>query len=155
MGPLVSAEQLDRVTRYVQSGLAEGARVVCGGKRRGDRGYFFEPTIITDVRADMTCQREEIFGPVLTVTPFDTLEEVVAAANNTRYGLAAAVWTHNFGRAHMVAAALNAGTVWINGYGPDDAAIPRGGYQESGWGREMGREGIVDYLQTKAVIAQV
>ena len=155
MGPLISREQMDRVLGYVASGRADGARVVVGGRRVGTVGYFVEPTVLVDVREDMACQREEIFGPVLTIVPFDDAEEAIAAANDTRYGLAAAVWTKDIGKAHKTAAALQAGTVWINAYHTDDASIPRGGYKESGWGRELGLEGISDYLQTKAIIAQL
>jgi len=155
MGPMISQEQMDRILGFISSGISEGANIAVGGKRFGDRGYFVEPTVITDVREEMTCQREEIFGPVLTVVPFDTAEEAIAAANGSRYGLAAAVWTRDISKAHKTARALRAGTVWINSYHADDASIPRGGYKESGWGRELGLEGIVDYLQTKAVIAQL
>lgn len=153
MGPLISQEQMDRVLGYIESGLSEGASVVVGGRRVGTVGFFVEPTLITDVRPEMVCQREEIFGPVLTVVPFDSAEEVIAAANDSPYGLAAAVWTKDISKAHKTAAALVAGTVWINAYHADDASIPRGGYKQSGWGRELGMEGINDYLLTKAVIA--
>jgi phenylacetaldehyde dehydrogenase len=155
MGPMITQEQMDRVLGAVGSALSEGATIAVGGRRHGDCGYFVEPTVITGVREEMTCQREEIFGPVVTVVPFDTAEEAIAAANGSRYGLAAAVWSRDISKAHRTAAALRAGTVWINSYHADDASIPRGGYKESGWGRELGVEGIADYLLTKAVIVQL
>jgi phenylacetaldehyde dehydrogenase len=156
MGPLISDEQFAKVLGYVEAGQSSGASVRTGGGRVGERGFFVAPTVFTDTRADMSIVREEIFGPVVVAIPFDSEDEVVASANDTRYGLAAAVWSRDIGRAHRTAAALEAGMVFLNCYHADgDGALPRGGYKESGWGRELGVQGLDDYLQTKAVIAQL
>ncbi len=155
MGPLVSQEQLDRVCGYLDAGVKEGAKAVVGGRKRGGPGYFVEPTVLVDVKAEMKVVREEIFGPVVTAIPFSELEEVVGFANSTDYGLAAAVWTRDISKAHQVAARLRAGTVWINCYNVFDPALPFGGYKQSGWGREMGHEALELYTETKSVCAQL
>jgi phenylacetaldehyde dehydrogenase len=155
MGPLVSQEQLNRVCGYLEAGLAEGAKAIIGGRKAGDRGYFVEPTVLVDTKEDMKVVREEIFGPVVTAMPFSDPEEIIPRANNSEYGLAAAVWTHDIGKAHRIAAELRAGTVWINCYNVFDAAMPFGGYKQSGWGREMGHEVLNLYTQTKAVCANI
>ena len=152
MGPLVSEEQLSRVTNYMHQGKQEGACYVTGGTRAGDRGYFVQPTVIKNVKPDMSIVREEIFGPVVVAEPFTKIEELIPRANETPYGLAAGVWTRDISKAHRVAAALKAGTVWINCYNVFDAALPFGGYKQSGWGREMGHEVLEHYTQTKAVV---
>jgi phenylacetaldehyde dehydrogenase len=151
MGPLVSSEQLDRVTGYIQNGLQCGARAVTGGKKREGDGYFVDPTVFVDTRPDMKMVREEIFGPVVTASPFKDPEELVSEANNTPYGLAGAIWTKDISKAHRLAKKLRAGTVWVNCYNVFDAALPFGGYKQSGWGREMGHEVLEHYTECKAV----
>jgi phenylacetaldehyde dehydrogenase len=155
MGPLVSDEQLARVTGYLQSGLQEGAKAVVGGKRHGDQGYFVEPTVLVNTNENMKCVKEEIFGPVVAAIPFEQTDDVVERANNNPYGLAAAVWTKDISKAHKMAADMRAGTVWINCYNVFDAAMPFGGYKESGWGREMGHDVLELYTETKAVCAKL
>jgi len=155
MGPLVSQEQLDRVCGYLDSGISEGAKAVVGGKKKSGAGYFVEPTVLVDTKPDMKVIKEEIFGPVVAAIPFSDPEEVLPTANNSIYGLAAAVWTRDIGKAHRTAAKLRAGTVWINCYNVFDAALPFGGYKQSGWGREMGHDALELYTETKAVCAQL
>ncbi len=153
MGPVVSQEQFDRVTGYIASGRAEGARVATGGERHGNVGFFVEPTVLADTTADMKVVREEIFGPVLCAERFtdNDLERVAAIANNTDFGLAASVWTRNVSLAHKMASRIKAGTIWVNCHNVFDAALPFGGYRQSGWGREMGEFVFANYLETKAV----
>jgi phenylacetaldehyde dehydrogenase len=155
MGPLVSAEQLDRVLGYVNSGLEDGATVITGGHRIGNEGFFMAPTIFTGTTPQMRVEVEEIFGPVLVAIPFDSMEDVVPKANDTPYGLAAGVFTRDVSKAFQTANALRAGTVWINTWNVLDAALPFGGYKQSGWGREMGHEVLRNYLETKTVIAEL
>lgn len=154
MGPLISQEQLNRVTGYIETGKNEGAKVVTGGERPGGdiaQGYFMRPTIFDGVQDDMTIAREEIFGPVVVALPFEDVEEVATRANKSIYGLAAGVWTSDVKKAHKVAAALKAGVVWVNTYNQFDAAAPFGGYKQSGYGREMGHAVLDAYTQTKTV----
>src|SRR5215831_4532460 len=155
MGPLVSEEQLNRVCGYLEAGFSEGAKAVVGGHKASDRGYFVEPTVLVDTQEQMKVVREEIFGPVVTAMPFTDPEEIVPRANNSDYGLAAAVWTRDVSKAHRMAEQLRAGTVWINCYNIFDAALPFGGYKQSGWGREMGHDVLNLYTQTKAVCTKV
>ncbi|WP_206886469.1 aldehyde dehydrogenase family protein [Alicyclobacillus mali (ex Roth et al. 2021)] len=151
MGPLVSDEQERRVLGYIESGIEEGAEVLTGGGKATERGYFVQPTIFANVRDDMTIAKEEIFGPVVAAMPFEDLDEVIARANNTHYGLAAGVWTENVRAAHYIASKLKAGTVWVNCYNVFDAASPFGGYKQSGIGREMGSYALNNYTEVKSV----
>ena len=155
MGPLVSAEQLERVSGFLDSGTSEGARALSGGKRHGNAGYFFQPTVLVDTKPHMKVVREEIFGPVVTAMPFDNPDEILAQANNSIYGLAAGIWTNDISKAHTLAAQMRAGTVWINCYNIFDAAMPFGGYKQSGWGREMGHEALELYTETKSVCVRL
>jgi acyl-CoA reductase-like NAD-dependent aldehyde dehydrogenase len=154
LGPLISAGQLERVLGYIEAGRHSGAELVSGGARLAGehaQGYFLPPTIFTHNDDSLPLVQEEIFGPVAAVTPFEDLSELVQRANQTRYGLAAGVWTRDISKAHRFAQAVHAGTVWVNTYGLFDAAAPFGGYKESGFGREMGREALSLYTQTKTV----
>ena len=151
MGPLVNAAQLENVSGYVETGRAEGAEVATGGSRLYDRGYFYAPTVLVNANDTMTVTREEIFGPVLVAQPFSDTDEAIARANDSRYGLFARAWTQDVSLAHRLAARFHAGNVAINGGTPPDPNVPFGGYKQSGWGRELGREGLELYLQTKSV----
>ncbi len=155
MGPLISDEQFQKVLGYMDAGKSDGAEAVVGGGRVGDRGFFVEPTILTNTRPDMSVVREEIFGPVVTAIPFSDPEELMPEAIDTNYGLAAGVFTKDLSKAHRTAERLRAGTVWVNTYHVFDAAMPFGGYKESGWGREMGHNVLDNYLETKSVIVKL
>lgn len=154
VGPLVSEEQRQRVLGYIQKGVAEGATLVAGGQSHGP-GFYVGPTLFTDVTSEMTIAREEIFGPVVGIIPFDDEADAVRIGNNTSYGLAAGVWTRDLARAHRMSAALRAGTVWINTYNIFDPALPFGGVGESGLGRELGDEGLHAFLEPKSVVIAV
>lgn len=155
MGPLVSQQHLEKVQSYIQVGIQEGAKLICGGKRpegsEFSKGNFLMPTIFDHVSPQMRIAREEIFGPVLSVIPFSTEEEAIQIANDTEYGLAAAVWSKNIFRALRVIRQLRAGITWINTYHPTFNEMPWGGYKQSGWGRELGLHGIEGYLETKQI----
>ncbi|GAB89591.1 aldehyde dehydrogenase family protein [Gordonia rhizosphera] len=151
VGPMISDQQRSKVVSFVDGALEQGADVLVGGTQVHKPGYFLAPTVLSGVTDTMTVAREEIFGPVVSVMPFDDEAEVIARANNTTYGLAAGVWTSNIGRAHRYADAVNAGAVWVNCYNVFDAALPFGGFKHSGWGKEMGGEALDSYLQSKAV----
>ena len=154
LGPMVSEQQLNRVLSHIQSGKSEGAELLTGGNRLDGKlsdGYFMSPTIFAHENDQLKIVQEEIFGPVVAVSPFDDLEEIIHRANDTKYGLAAAVWTKNLSKAHKFAQATQAGTVWINGFDMFDPAVPFGGFKESGMGKEMGKSAIDLYTKEKAV----
>jgi phenylacetaldehyde dehydrogenase len=154
-GPMVSEEQFDKVTGYINSGVKEGAKIAAGGKRHGERGYFVQPTVLTNTKPDMKVVREEIFGPVVCAESFSDadLDRMAREANETIYGLAASVWTRDLSTAHKMARRIRSGTVWINCHNVFDASLPFGGYKQSGWGREMGEEVLHNYTEVKAVTA--
>jgi len=155
MGPLISAEHRDKVLGYPAIGIAEGAEVVTGGHAVAGEGYFAEPTVLVNAKPGSRIMHEEVFGPVVCAVPFDTEDEVLALANNTRFGLGAAVWTRDISRAHRMAAAIESGQVWVNCYQAADSALPFGGTKESGWGRETCRETLEEYLETKTVVVSL
>jgi acyl-CoA reductase-like NAD-dependent aldehyde dehydrogenase len=155
MGPLVSAAQLERVQRYVRIGEDEGARLALGGARLGERGYFHQPTVFTDVRNDMRIAQEEIFGPVMSVLRFSTEEEAYRIANDVEFGLAAGVWTNDLSRAHRATRALRAGTVWVNTYQMVYPSVAYGGVKQSGHGRNLGEASLDDFTQLKSVWMKV
>ena len=155
MGPLISLRQLQRVTEYIESGISEGAEIVTGGKRKGETGYFLEPTVFVNTKPRMRIVQEEIFGPVLATIPIDDMSDISDVAtkvNDTSYGLSATIWTRDVSRAHILAAEIKAGVVWVNTPIALDQSLPFGGYKESGWGREGGREGVEEFTETKSVV---
>ena len=150
-GPQVDADQFHKIMSYIDKGKTEGAKCLTGGNRFGNKGYFIEPTIFTEVNDEMSIARDEIFGPVLSILPFKDTDEIIARANNTYYGLAAAVWTRDVQKAHKVAASVRAGTIWVNCYDVFDAAAPFGGFKMSGSGRELGEAALSNYTELKTV----
>jgi aldehyde dehydrogenase (NAD+) len=154
-GPQVDKTQLERVLGYIESGQAEGAKLACGGGRVGDRGYFVEPTVFSDVQDNMKIAREEIFGPVMSIIRFKGIDEVIDRANKTVYGLAAGVWTKDVSKALAIANNVRAGTVWVNCYNVLDTAAPFGGFKQSGIGRELGEYGLQQYTEVKTVVVKL
>jgi len=150
-GPQIDRKQFDKIMSYIDKGQDEGAKLLTGGKRVGDRGFFIEPTIFDNVSDEMSIAKEEIFGPVLSVLTFDDKEDMIRRANETFYGLAAAIWTRDISTAHDFARRVRAGTVWVNCYDAFDAAAPFGGFKMSGHGRELGEEGLRAYTENKTV----
>ena len=154
-GPQVDNLQFEKVMSYIDAGKKEGAKLLTGGHRVGNRGFFIEPTVFTEVKDDMKIAREEIFGPVMSILKFKEIDEVVDRANRTEYGLAAAVWTQDVGKAHAIANKVRAGTVWVNCFDVFDAAAPFGGFKQSGIGRELGEYGLQQYTEVKTVTVKL
>jgi aldehyde dehydrogenase (NAD+) len=154
-GPQVDQDQFNKVMSYIDSGKTEKANLAAGGNRVGDKGYFIEPTVFTDVKDDMKIAREEIFGPVMTILKFKEIDEVVDRANKTMYGLAAAVWTRDISKAHAIADNVRAGTVWVNCFDVFDAGAPFGGFKQSGIGRELGEYALSNYTEVKTVTVKL
>jgi aldehyde dehydrogenase (NAD+) len=150
-GPQIDKAQFDKILKYVEYGKQDGAKCVTGGKQHGSKGFFVEPTLFANVTDDMRIAREEIFGPVMSALKFKSLDEIIHRSNDTNFGLAAAVWTRDVGKAHRYASQVRAGTVWVNCYDVFDAAAPFGGFKESGLGRELGEAGLDNYTETKTV----
>jgi phenylacetaldehyde dehydrogenase len=155
LGPVVSAEQFERVNSYVSIGLDEGARLALGGGQLDSPGYFVEPTVFTEVRNDMRLAREEIFGPVAALIGFREVDEAIRIANDTEYGLAAAVATSNVSTAHTLARKLRAGVVWVNTYSELDSTFPFGGFKQSGIGRELGDKSLESFTELKSVFIRL
>ncbi|MBV9084077.1 MAG: aldehyde dehydrogenase family protein [Acidobacteriaceae bacterium] len=154
-GPQVDNDQFNKVLSYIEAGKQQGAKLMCGGERVGDRGYFVAPTVFADVKDDMRIAQEEIFGPVMSILKFKDMDDLVERANASMYGLAAAVWTRDIGKAHYIANNVRAGTVWVNCFDVFDAAAPFGGFKQSGIGRELGEYGLQQYCEIKTVTVKL
>merc|ERR1712100_369304 len=154
-GPQVSQKQFDTVMSYINKGKDQGARLMTGGERFGEKGYYIQPTVFADVTDNMTIAREEIFGPVMSIIKFKNMDEVIDRANDSKYGLAAAVFTSDISKAHRIADSVRAGSVWVNCYDVFDAATPFGGFKQSGIGRELGEYGLQNYLEVKSVVINI
>ncbi|MEO0968833.1 MAG: aldehyde dehydrogenase family protein [Cyanobacteria bacterium J06639_18] len=154
-GPQVDKDQFDRVMSYIESGMREGAQMLCGGHQVGDRGFFIQPTVFANVKNEMKIAQEEIFGPVMSIIKFKDMDEVIELANTTMYGLAAGVWTQDITKAHAIANNVRAGTVWVNCYHIFDAAAPFGGFKQSGMGRELGEYCLEHYTEVKTVTVKL
>jgi aldehyde dehydrogenase (NAD+) len=151
----VDNDQFTKILSFIESGKQDGAKLIAGGERVGDRGYFVAPTVFSDVKDEMKIAQEEIFGPVMSILKFKDMEELVERANKTIYGLAAAVWTRDVGKALHVANNVRAGTVWVNCYDVFDAGAPFGGFKQSGIGRELGEYGLQQYSEVKTVTVKL
>ncbi len=152
IGPMVSKKQLEILERQVNDAVDKGAKIICGGKRIGGRGYFYEPTVLTNVRRDMTVLNEEVFGPVASVLSFKSIKEVIKLANNTKYGLGASIWTHNIKTAEEMIKSLESGMIWINDFGTPYPQCPQGGIKESGIGRELSKYGVLEFCNMKTAV---
>jgi aldehyde dehydrogenase (NAD+) len=154
-GPQVDQDQFNKVMSYIESGKQEKAKLLAGGNRVGDKGYFIEPTVFADVQDNMKIAQDEIFGPVMSIMKFKDINEVVERANKSLYGLAAAVWTKDITKAHAIADGVRAGTVWVNCYDVFDAGAPFGGFKQSGIGRELGEYALSNYTEVKTVTVKM
>ena len=155
MGPLISENHRVYVDNLVRASISEGAEVICGGEKVSGMGYFYEPTIMAKIKNDMTVYRNEVFGPVLTVMPFEDEDEAVELANDTHFGLAGSIWTSDIARAHRMASSIRAGLIWINSHGIPDLSVPFGGYKQSGWGRENGWNSMENFTELKSVMVKL
>jgi retinal dehydrogenase len=154
-GPQIDNQQFNKILEMIESGKKEGAKLECGGSRWGDKGFFIQPTVFSNVTDNMTIAREEIFGPVQQILKFKTMDEVLDRCNNTSYGLAAAVFTNDIDKAHIFTQGVEAGSVWVNCYMPLTVQSPFGGYKQSGIGRELGEDGIHEYCEIKTVAFKI
>ncbi len=155
MGPVISSDHMNSIQRYVTNAVEAGAKVAIGGQKQEGEGFYFQPTILVDVDETMQIAREEVFGPVLVVQPFKGLDDVIARANDSEYGLAASVWSQDIGKAHSLIRQLEAGITWVNVHGIPDMAMPFGGFKQSGWGREGGLEGLLQYCELRSTLVNL